>query len=244
MATGEPIKRRKLYQEVLDRLVSGMATEFRPGSLLPSERELMQRYSVGRPAIREAMHALRQMGLLRISHGERARVVAPTTDAIMEQMTNGFVLMLATNPNGLDELKEARLMLEVGLVRRATQRATSADIDRLAECHRALVAARGKRSAFIAADMAFHGAIAEIAGNAMIASVTRAMLAWLARFRVEVVSVRGADSLTIQEHEAIYRAIATGDENKAAAAIERHLTRANELYSKLAAQNAIESVAS
>jgi DNA-binding FadR family transcriptional regulator len=162
----------------------------------------------------------------------------------MEQMTNGFVLMLATNPNGLDELKEARLMLEVGLVRRATQRATSADIDHLAECHRALVAARGKRSAFIAADMAFHGAIAEIAGNAMIASVTRAMLAWLARFRVEVVSVRGADSLTIQEHEAIYRAIATGDENKAAAAIERHLTRANELYSKLAAQNAIESVAS
>jgi len=244
MATEAPIRKRKLYHEVLDRLISGMASEFPPGSLLPSERDLMQRYGVGRPAIREAMHAMQQMGLLRISHGERARVVAPTTDAIMDQMTNGFVMMLATNPRGLDELKEARLLLETGLVRRAIRQATSADIDRLGECHRALIAARGNTPAFIAADMAFHGTIAEIAGNAMIASVTRAMLAWLARFRTEVVSVRGAENLTIQEHEAIYRAIAAGDEAKAAAALERHLTRANELYSKLAAQNAIESVAS
>ncbi len=108
MPTEGRIKRRKLYQEVLDRLISSIATESPPGSLLPSERDLMQRYGVGRPAIREAMHALQQMGLLRISHGERARVVTPTTDAIMEQMTNGFVMMLATNPRGLDELKEAR----------------------------------------------------------------------------------------------------------------------------------------
>jgi DNA-binding FadR family transcriptional regulator len=236
MTTEEPIKRRKLYQEVLDRLVSGMAAEFPPGSLLPSERDLMQRYGIGRPAIREAMHALEQMGLLRISHGERARVVAPTTDAIMDQMTSAFVMMLAT--------KEARLLLETGLVRRATRQATSADLDRLAERQRALVAARGDHQAFVAADMAFHGAIAEIAGNAMIASVTRAMLAWLSRFRKEAVSVRGAESLTIQEHEAIFRAVAAGDEAKAGAALERHLTRANEVYSKLAAQNAIESVAS
>ena len=244
MPTEERIKPRKLYQEVLDRLTSSMATEFPPGSLLPSERDLMQRYGVGRPAIREAMHTLQQMGLLRISHGERARVVTPTTDAIMEQMTNGFVMMLATNPRGLAELKEARLLLEIGLVRRATRQATSADIDRLAELHRTLVSTRGDHPAFVAADMAFHGAIAEIAGNAMVASVTRAMLAWLSRFRAEAVSLRGAEALTIQEHEAIYRAIAAGDEIKAALALERHLTRANELYSKLAAQNAIESVAS
>jgi GntR family transcriptional regulator, sialic acid-inducible nan operon repressor len=171
-------------------------------------------------------------------------VVAPTTDAIFDQMTNGFVMMLATNPRGLDELKEAHLRLETGLVRRATRRPTSADLDRLAERRRALVAARGDHAAFVAANMAFRGLIAEIAGNAVIASVTQAMLAWLTRLRTEVVSMRGAETLTIQEHEAIYRAIAAGDEDKAAAALERHLTRANELYSKLAAHNAIESVAS
>jgi GntR family transcriptional regulator, sialic acid-inducible nan operon repressor len=243
MMSERPIKRRKLYQEVLDRLISGMATEFQPGSLLPSERDLMQRFGVGRPAVREAMHALQQMGLLRISHGERARVVTPTTDAIMEQMTNAFVLMLATNPRGLDELKEARFMLELGLVRRATRQATAADIDRLDAAHRCLIAARGDHPAFIAADMDFHALIAEIAGNAMVASVTRAVLDWLSRFRAEVVALKGAESLTIQEHEAICRAIETGDEDRAALALEQHLARANELYSKVGAQFAIDSVA-
>ena len=243
MAAPGRIKRRRLYQEVLNRLVSSMTSEFPPGTLLPSERDLMLRYEVGRPAVREALHTLQQMGLLRISHGERARVVAPTTDAIMDRMTNAMVMMLATNPRGLEELKEARVLAESGLVRYATRRATAADIDRLAESHRALVSARGSRAAFVAADMRFHGLIAEIAGNAMVASIIRAMLAWLSRFRIEAVSVRGADALTIQEHEAIYRAIAAGDENKAAAALVLHLTRANELYSKLAAHNAVESVA-
>ncbi len=243
MTTTEPIKRRKLYQEVLDRLIAGMMTEFPPGSLLPSERDLMQRYGVGRPAIREAMHALQQMGLLRISHGERARVVTPTTDVIMDQMTNAIVMMLATNPDGLDELKEARVLLEVGLVRMAAKRATPAQVEHLWGLHHTIVSLRGDRPQFVAADMAFHTAIAEISGNTMIASVVRAMLDWLSRFRTELVSVRGAESLTILEHEIIVKAIAAGDADAAGAAIQAHLTRANELYSKLAAAYAIETVA-
>ena len=161
----EPIRRRKLYQEVLDRLIAGMTAEFPPGSPLPSERELMARYGVGRPAIREAMHALREMGLLRISHGERARVVTPTTDVIIDHMSAAIVMMLATNARGLDELKEARLMMETGLVRRATANAGPADVARLEACHAALVSARGDARAFVAADMAFHATIAKIAAT-------------------------------------------------------------------------------
>ena len=52
----EPIRKRKLYHDVLDRLISAiLSSEFPPGSKLPSERELMLKLSVGRPAIREAM---------------------------------------------------------------------------------------------------------------------------------------------------------------------------------------------
>jgi GntR family transcriptional regulator, sialic acid-inducible nan operon repressor len=76
MTTITPVQRRKLFQEVLDRLLERIrAGEFAPGDQLPSERDLMQSYAVGRPAVREALQALERDGIVSISHGERARVV-------------------------------------------------------------------------------------------------------------------------------------------------------------------------
>jgi DNA-binding FadR family transcriptional regulator len=235
----EPIRRRKLYQDVVDRLIAAISSsEFPPGSKLPSERELMLQYGVGRPAIREAMQALQQMGLLRISHGERARVINPTPEAIIDQVSSAMIMMLATNPHGLANLTEARLLLETGLVRIATRNATVPQIERLAELTRALQEARGDHQRFVAVDMAFHGLIADMAGNQLIAAVTRAMLDWLSRFKRDMVSVRGAERLTIEEHERIYKAIASGDAEAAASAMSDHLTRANSLYSRIAAGDA------
>ncbi|WP_119389481.1 transcriptional regulator NanR [Taklimakanibacter lacteus] len=229
-----PIKRRKLSNDVLDRLVSAITSaEFPPGSQMPSERELMLRLDVGRPVVREAMQKLEQMGLLRISHGERARVVNPTPNDVVEQVSGAMVMMLATGSRALDDLKEARLLMETGMVRIATRRATGADLDRLAQAHRNLAAARANTERFVACDMAFHCLIAEISGNQLFAAVTRGMLDWMSRFKRELVSVRGADRITIAEHEKIYRAIAAGDADGAAAAMAEHLLRANSLYSQL-----------
>ena len=97
----DPIVRRKLSHEVLDRLVQTIQSgELAPDDQLPSERELMQRYSVGRPAIREAMQSLQRMGLIRIAHGERARVTLPTADAIVDQVSGAMVQMLGRAPAG------------------------------------------------------------------------------------------------------------------------------------------------
>lgn len=231
----EPIRRRKIYHEVLDRLISAiMSSEYPPGSKLPSERELMLKLAVGRPAIREAMLALQQMGLIRISHGERARVINPAPEVIVDQITSAMVMMLATNARGLDDLKDARVGLEVALVRGATRKATATDLDKLAEAHRLLQAARGNHQAFVAADMAFHGLIADISGNQLVAALTRGMLDWLSRFKRDLVSVRGAERVTLEEHERIAKAIAAGDADAAATAMAEHLGRASGLYRQLA----------
>ena len=70
----EPITRQKLSDQVFDRLwemiVSG---ELKPGDTIPSERKLMERFAVGRPAVREALQALANKGVITISHGERSR---------------------------------------------------------------------------------------------------------------------------------------------------------------------------
>ena len=52
----ERIIRRKLSDEVLERLLRLISEgNLKPGDAMPSERELMERFGVGRPAIREAM---------------------------------------------------------------------------------------------------------------------------------------------------------------------------------------------
>jgi GntR family transcriptional regulator, sialic acid-inducible nan operon repressor len=234
----EPVQKKKLYVEVLDRIMAAISTsEFPPGSQLPSEKELMGMIGVGRPAIREAMQALQQMGLIRISHGERARVINPTPDVIVAQISAAMIMMLSTNPRGLEELKEIRLLLESGLVRMATRRASARDLDRLGETLRELKDARGNNLRFVAADMHFHALIAEMSGNSMIAAVSKGMLDWLSRFKRDLVSVKGAERLTIEEHERILKAIVSGDADAAGKAMEDHIGRASELYTQYIANS-------
>lgn len=234
MLEQKPVERRKLSHEVLDRLIAAIeARQFPPGSQLPAERELMQMLGVGRPAIREAMQSLQQMGLIRISHGERARVIQPSAETVIEQISGAMMQLLANSPRGLDELKEARLLFEVGLVRVATSRATREGLatlrEALATCHES----RGDGPRFIAADMEFHRSIAEMTGNSLITAVCQGLALWMMRFKRDLISARGAERLTLAEHDKIYRAIAAGDAGAAALAMTEHLGRANTLYSTL-----------
>ena len=105
MNEGEPIRRRKLSHEILDRLLARITRgELAAGEHLPSERDLMVQYQVGRPAVREAMQALERMGLIAITHGERARIVAPSARTIIEQIGHTARHLLATSPTGLQEI--------------------------------------------------------------------------------------------------------------------------------------------
>ena len=127
-----PIQRRKLYQEVLDRLQQRIRSgELAPGDHLPSERELMDAYGVGRPAVREALQELARSGIVEITHGERARVVVPTAHLLISQVAGGARHLLQTRPDTLEHLKEARVFLEAGVARIAAARATLADVERL-----------------------------------------------------------------------------------------------------------------
>ena len=86
----EPIQRRKLSQQVYDRLIALIDSgRIAPGEQLPSERELMEPYGVGRPAMREALQSLERAGIVTITHGERARVAVPTAERPVAQIAGG-----------------------------------------------------------------------------------------------------------------------------------------------------------
>ena len=116
MPAKEPIARPKLAELVQNRLLATIQTEkLRPGDALPSERELMQTYEVGRPSIREAMQSLKRMGLIEINHGERPRVAAPSFEGMVGSMSETMRHVLVNSPATLDHLKEARAAFEMSM---------------------------------------------------------------------------------------------------------------------------------
>lgn len=230
-----PIARRKLSHEVLDRLLPRIRSgEFPVNTLLPSERDLMASLGVGRPAVREALQALQRMGVVDIVHGEGARVLPLTADKVMGQVTDAAMHLLSGSSDLLEHLKQARLDFEVAMIRTAAKRATTkqiAHLNQLLEEHRA---ALDDPQRFLATDMAFHHAIAEISNNAIYTAVSQTMLAWLEQFHQEVVRAPGAEKTTLNEHIKMFNFIAAHDAEGAAAAMVAHLKRANKHYKTLA----------
>jgi len=228
----DPIRRRKLSHEVLDRLLARIRDgEWTEGGHLPSERMLMEGFAVGRPVVREALQALERMKLISIAHGERARVLPLNAQTVTAQVADIARHLLATSPQTMEQLKEARLFFEVGMVRLAAERATKADVARL----RAAVEAQRSASdpMFLQRDMEFHRAIAAISGNAIYVALSQAIFDWLGQFHVSLVRIHGAENVTVAEHLKICERIAAHDVDGAAAAMTAHLTRASKLYRRL-----------
>lgn len=227
----EVIVRRRLSDEVFERLTAMItAGDLHPGDAMPSERDLMRRFGVGRPAVREAMHALANMGLITISHGERARVHELTARSILHQVDMTARIMLSTSPASLDHLKAARRFFERGMVREASQRATEADIDVL---RATLVRQReslGDIDAFITADMRFHTQIAAISRNPLFEAISEAMLNWLRQYHTELLIWTGKETFTLAEHETIIERLAERDADGAEKAMTSHLDRSSGLY--------------
>ena len=98
-----PIRKKKLSHEVQERLLRLIEGDaLAPGDALPSERELMQSYEVGRPAIREALQSLERMGLITIRHGNRARVAEPSIGRMVEEMSQTMRHVLSHSPTTME----------------------------------------------------------------------------------------------------------------------------------------------
>lgn len=229
----EPIVRRKLSDEVFDRLERMITSgELKPGDEMPSERVLMERFGVGRPAIREAMQSLANKGLLNISHGERAKVLQLTAQSIFRQVDLTAKIMLSQSTDSLEHLKSARIFFERGMAREAAQRSRTGDIDDLGAIIDRQRRSLGDAEAFIAADMQFHSRIAQISGNPIYVAVSEAMLAWLKEYHTEMLIWTGKEKLTLVEHEEILDRLRNRDAEGAEAAMLKHLERSRALYNR------------
>ncbi|WP_197945309.1 transcriptional regulator NanR [Oricola thermophila] len=226
-----PIRRRKLADEVHDRIISYIqANGLKPGDPLPSERELMNLYEVGRPAIREAMQNLQWMGMVRVRQGERPTVAEPSIETLVGQMAQSMQHLLAHSTTTMEHLKGARVAFETAMASAAARNRTEADIAALREALEKQAALKAEPDRFLRQDGEFHRRIAKMSGNPIFESLSAALFNWLAHFHVDFVRMPGNEELTLEEHRSILDAIAAGDSEAAANRMRDHLNRANKLY--------------
>lgn len=230
----EKIVRLKLSEQVLTRLREMIrGGELKSGDFMPSERVLMERFSVGRPAVREALQAMHTQGLITISHGERSRVNELSANLVLDQSDNIANILLDAVPANLEHLKEARRMFELGIVRAAAEKATNEDVaklrDLLARQESYLQGELDERN-FVEADMAFHTGIADILSNPVITAASSAMLRWLQEYHTALLHWSDNESTTLSEHSRIIEYIAANDVEGAVDEMRSHLDRSREMF--------------
>lgn len=230
--SGKQIGRRKRSHDVADEIERLILTgEYTVGERLPSEKDLMLRFGVGRPAVREALFFLEQQGLVETKSGARAHVTTPSARLIVQQLTD-TAKRLFSRAGGQEQVTEARLILESGLAWLAAQKATDADLARLKVALDANVASVGDIVEFIRTDVAFHFELAVISGNPIFSTIQEVLVEWLVDQRTTTLHLPDADMLSVRDHTAIYEAVASRDPARAFHAMASHLRLVAELYAE------------
>ncbi|MBB3324561.1 MULTISPECIES: transcriptional regulator NanR [Atlantibacter] len=216
------VKLSEMVEEELEQMIR--RREFSEGEQLPSERELMTFFNVGRPSVREALAALKRKGLVQINNGERARVSRPSADTIISELS-GMAKDFLAHPEGIGHFEQLRLFFESSLVRYAAGHATDQQVERLAKALELNSQSLDDNAAFIRSDVEFHRVLAEIPGNPIFMAIHVALLDWLiaARPAVPDEELYQHNNVSYQQHIVIVEAIRNRDPDAADRALHDHL---------------------
>jgi GntR family transcriptional regulator, transcriptional repressor for pyruvate dehydrogenase complex len=201
-----------------------LSRRLQPGDRLPNERELAERFGVSRVTVRDALRTLEAGGLLEIRVGASGGpfVTVPSTRFVGE----GISHMLVLSDVDPDEIVEARLILELGTVSLATDRATEGDIEELRRLCTvgADALAAGNYDTQLSRD--FHAALAVAAHNRAIEMLTATYAGPLSMHAVrEREPADWSHERTVAEHLELVEAIAARDADRAREVMRAHLTR-------------------
>lgn len=210
-------------RHVISELEQLVFTQFEPGTALPSESELAERYGVSRLTVREATKHLEARGLIEIHHGRRPVIARPNAGPIRDF----FTAAVRRDPRGLLDLLEVRRALEVSMARAAAARASRTAITAMESALEAMKNSGDDGSAFHDADVRFHESLADATGNQTLTLLLEALegplrLSRIQSFEGHLMRGLGADEV-ISQHERILDRVREHDAAGAADAMRAHL---------------------
>jgi DNA-binding GntR family transcriptional regulator len=204
------ITQPNLVEQVRDAILEEIAAgKFAPGDRIIQE-QIAQALGVSRQPVQQALALLRNQGVLQDAPG-RGLLVAPL------------------DPDYVQHMYDVRAVIE-GLAARC---AAEQGAERAAKAGGALIeagrraVASGSVAKMIAADIKFHEFIYGLSGNPLIAPALETHLTYTQRVMGEVLLRDETPRDIWDQHEAILKAIAAGQGERAEALVRRHITQAS-----------------
>ncbi|TDN63570.1 GntR family transcriptional regulator [Paraburkholderia sp. BL10I2N1] len=224
---------KQIYEQVSGQIRADIRSgQFAPESRLPSERELAARFGVGRPAVREAIGALQNEGLVITRRNSGTYVCADALQRLSAAPADDDASLADADISPTATL-DVRLILEPAIARRA---AALGQRDALAEQYLAQmdsivdVTDPEQRVLWNNSDRLFHRQLAMMTGDALLVKIadevakTMDQPLWK-RLKDDGIYDTGRIRLYVSEHRLIYEAIVGGDADAAAFYVEQHIRR-------------------
>ena len=220
------IQSSRLYEQIVQQIEDSILKgALKPGDQLPPERELAHQFDVSRTAVREAVKALTEKGLVEALPGRGTFV----TDGTSHPIRQTFGRILRTEPDGgAAHLEEVREMLEPEIAALAAVRVDEESLASMREAVSVMDKAMRDPDAYIEADLDFHLALAEAAANPLILSLIDSIVAVLREQRMRVFKVAGGPERGQYHHKKILEAIEQRDPEAASEAMRAHLRQVSE----------------
>jgi DNA-binding GntR family transcriptional regulator len=201
----------QVYQRLLDAISDG---SLQPGTRLTQEL-VAERLAVSRQPVLQALRLLKADGLVQ---------EAPSQTGLSRQKGRG-VVVAPLNTTLIRHIYDIRAALDMLAARHAARQRATTPLACIAQGRAAQQS--GDIHALIQADLAFHQAIYAASGNPLIQD--SAMLHWchIRRAMGEALRTSRLRASVWDEHEAIARAIADGDAQRASDLLEHHCLQAS-----------------
>lgn len=190
-----------------------------PGERLPSERELAEMLKVSRASLREALRALKVMGVLEIRQGSGNYL----TENAKELLSVPAEVLVPLRGLSEAELFEVRRAMEAEAAATAALRASESDLDKIRAELDGMRGSTNNRFVYGKHDLAFHHAIAEASGNAFFVWFMKTANKFLYKALLRRPMKRSLQ-VSLSEHENILRGIEARDPIAARAEMLNHVS--------------------
>jgi len=222
------------YRQVADGIryliLSG---DLLPGERLPIESDLAARFGVGRSTIREAIRQLTAENLTVTIRGVTGGTFVnhPEPDQISESLVTGLDFLTLAEELTVDELLEARELLEVPAARLASERRTDEQLERILA--QLSTGSDDELSPSFESRRGFHLRIVEAVGNRLLEVMTLPVFRVLQTRFLRDMAPQDFWRRVDQEHHRIAEAIAAGDADLAAEEMSEHLHHLRQTYGRI-----------
>jgi len=218
----ETMKRKRTFEEVSAHIKSlVLKGSLKPGAKLPPEAEIARQLGVGRQTVREAFRLLELSGFVRIKRGLGGGPII--VDTVLDTLSTALHDAVTLQRVSFEELTNARLVVEKGVIERLLQKLEPSDTTRLREN---IVQARGKLAMNLPAfeeNIQFHILLASASRNQVFVVTMRAIMPIMADFLSRRKQTLSTSKKVVDAHEEILEAVIDGRKEESIKKLEEHL---------------------